>query len=218
MNKKCSQCHLINFARATACARCKADLSEVVKSEAPKKGILRRLAIRIVVVAGACLMITVGFYLSLIGSARSLTLEQKETVQRAIDILREKNFDTEVVLLSRFTAFRSSDNWLNAAVPKENAYAATNFPFLIMTLYPDFFTYPLDDVEKAAILLHEARHLVGEGEQEAYEFVWRNRDRIGWTQEKYQNSQVWLNVRQQTREHVPLLFVCASKDVGDCTE
>jgi hypothetical protein len=218
MNKKCFQCHLVNFSDANACARCNADLTEVVDGESPRKGIVRWLAIRTIVIAGACLIITIGFYLSLIGSAKTLTMEQNESVLRAIDILREKDFDTEVMLLSRFTAFRGSDHWLNAAVAKENAYAATNFPFLIMTLYSDFFTYPIDDVERAAILLHEARHLAGDGEKEAYEFVWRNRNAIRWTREKYQHSPVWHNVRQQTRENVPLLFVCTSNEFGDCTE
>lgn len=216
MNIKCTQCQLVNFSTATACARCKTVLTEEIHGESPKRGIIRRLAVRTLVVLGASLAITFGFYLSLIGSAQKLTVDQKQTVDRAIDILRDKDFDTEVMLLTRFTAFRSSDNWLNSAVAKENAYAATNFPFLIMTLYPDFFTYPIDDVEKAAILLHEARHLAGEGEKEAYEFVWRNRGRIGWTKERYQTSAVWINVRQQTREYAPHLFTCTDREFSEC--
>jgi len=67
-------------------------------------------------------------------------------VQRAITVLVQKGFDRESDLLRKFTVFRSSDNWLNSSIEKENAYAATNYPFEIMTLYPDFFQFPLDDV------------------------------------------------------------------------
>jgi len=165
-----------------------------------------------------CILIIIGFYISLIVSAARLSRDQKATVNRAIRILREKGFGTEATLLSSITAFRASDNWLNASVAKENAYAATNFPFEIMTLYSDFFTYPTDDVEKAAILLHEARHLIGEGEKDAYAFVWKNRDRLGWTRQNYSNSPIWLNVRQQTLELVPDIFICPQNRASDCTE
>ncbi len=216
MSIKCSQCHLINFADASACARCEADLGELVRSNEPKRRMFRWLLVRAGVIAVVCLMITLGFYLSLISSAKRLTLEQKDTVARGIEVLENTGFATEAMLLARFTAFRSTDHWLNAAVAKENAYAATNFPFMIMTLYSDFFTYPVDDVERAAILLHEARHLRGEGEKEAYGFVWRNRARLGWTKQNYEFSPVWLNIRQQTREYAPELFSCLDKDFAEC--
>lgn len=159
-----------------------------------------------------------GFYLSLIFSSKRLTYEEKQTVQRAIAVLDEKGFSTEVFLLNYLTAFRANDNWLNASVPKENAYAATNYPFEIITVYPDFFTYPVDDTERAAILLHEAQHLKGAEEKEAYKFVWENRHRLGWTQETHGNSFIWKNVRLQTREQVPELFTCPDKHYADCTE
>ena len=57
-----------------------------------------------------------------------------------------------------------------------------------MTIYPDFFQFPADDTERAAILFHEAKHLEGKDEKEAYEFVWKNRKKLGWTKEKYGNS------------------------------
>jgi hypothetical protein len=87
-----------------------------------------------------------------------------------------------------------------------------------MTIYPDFFTYPVDETERAAILLHEAQHLKGADEKEAYEFVWKNRKRLGWTKEIYGNSVIWLNVRKQTREVAPELFVCPANEYADCTE
>ena len=87
----------------------------------------------------------------------------------------------------------------------------------MITIYPDFFAYPEDDIERAAILLHEARHLKGDGEAEAYEFVWRNRKYLGWTEEKYGDSVTWLNIRTQTHEYAPNLFVCDFNPLGDCT-
>ena len=87
-----------------------------------------------------------------------------------------------------------------------------------MTLYEDFFTYPVDEVERAAILLHEAKHLQGQDEKEAYEFMWKNRKKLGWISEKYQRSIIWQGVRKQTREYAPNLFVCDVNPFGDCTE
>lgn len=165
-----------------------------------------------------CVSVLLGFYLSLVASAKPLTLEQKETVRNAIAVLNEKGFADEVMLLENFTVFRGEDNWLNASVVKENAYAATNFPFEIMTLYSDFFTYPVDDTERAAILLHETRHLMGKDEKDAYGFVWKNRKKLGWTKDKYSNSPVWINIRKQTRDNEPNLFICDFNPSGDCTE
>lgn len=173
---------------------------------------------RITVCIAACIAVLCGFYFSLIISSKPLTASQHEEVQRAIAVLRERGFADEVFMLEHFAAFRSTDNWLNASVAKENAYAATNFPFELITLYPDFFTYPADDTERAAILLHEARHLAHDDESEAYTFVWRNREKLGWTKEKYSRSPVWLNVRKQTKDTVPELFTCREFNFGDCTE
>ena len=218
MNKKCSQCGLVNFASASSCVRCRSVLGYENPAPFEKPSIARRLLVRSGAVMITCILIIIGFYISLIVSAARLSRDQKATVNRAIGILREKGFGTEATLLSSITAFRASDNWLNASVAKENAYAATNFPFEIMTLYSDFFTYPTDDVEKAAILLHEARHLIGQGEKDAYAFVWKNRDRLGWTRQNYGNSPIWLNVRQQTLELVPDIFICPQNRASDCTE
>jgi hypothetical protein len=76
----------------------------------------------------------------------------------------------------------------------------------------------MDDTERAAILLHEAKHLEGKGESAAYEYAWINRKRLGWVSQKYRASEVWLNVRSQTREYAPNLFVCPEKEFADCTE
>ena len=133
-------------------------------------------------------------------------------------MLKERGFENEAFLLANVTAFKANDNWLNASVTKENAYAATNFPFAIVTLYPDFFAYPSDATERAAILLHESKHLAGADEHDAYNFVWKNRKRLGWTRDKYGSSLVWRNIRRQTRDSVGELFVCEKHDFADCTD
>ena len=190
--------------------------SEEENSDEPRRktGFLARAAI----CACVCLAALFGFYLSLIASAKRLSFDERAAVSRAVDVIKERGFNNEAMLLNTITAFRGTDNWLNASVAKENAYAATNFPFEIMTLYSDFFTYPKDDIERAAVLLHESKHLAGKNEHDAYEFVWKNRKQLGWTKERYFNSPVWSNVRSQTRENVPELFVCEKNEFNDCTE
>lgn len=205
---KCAQCRLVNYADTVVCPRCESVLAR------PGSRLIRRT----VICLSVCFAMVLGFYLSLVASAKSLTFEQKTIVLAAVQTLREKGFTEEASMLETFTVFRRTDNWLNAAVEKENAFAATNFPFEIVTVYSDFFTFPADDVERAAILLHETRHLRGEGEKEAYEFVWKNRKKLGWTRDKYSGSQVWESVRSQTRDFVPGLFVCEIDQFSDCTE
>ena len=219
MSKKCLSCKLVNFAAAEKCARCGGDLAGLASVESkPARRLRPYILKRAAVCAVVCTCALLGFYLSLIISAGRLSYVQKKEVERSIAVLEENGFSNEVFMLSYLTAFRAEDNWLNASVAKENAYAATNYPFEIMTIYPDFFTYPVDEIERAAILLHEAKHLEGKDEKEAYEFVWKNRARLGWTKEKYGDSPVWQNVRRQTREYVPSLFVCNVNEFGDCTE
>lgn len=218
MKKKCPQCKLVNYPTAQACIRCGSALfridDDVAVGGNPSGRVMRRVAV-FVLVCGAAIA---GFYLSLVFSAKPLDHEQKQTVDAAIDVLESKGFSTEVFYLKRLAVYRSEDNWLNASVEKENAFAAANFPFEIVTIYPDFYVYPRDEVERAAILLHEAKHLQGADEKEAYEFVWRNRKKLGWTQEKYATSEIWTEIRKQTRDYVPELFVCDVNPFSDCTE
>jgi hypothetical protein len=164
------------------------------------------------------LVSVVGFYTSLVLSASPLERDQRRTLEKAIEHLERSGFSREAFLLNHVTVFRSNDNWLNASVEKENAYAATNFPFEIVTIYPDFFRFTVDDTERAAILLHEAQHLQGKDEKEAYEFVWKNRKRIGWTSDPYSKSVIWRETRKLTREYIPIMFVCDVNEYADCTE
>lgn len=218
MTNKCSNCRLVNYADAEKCVRCETDLSENVTIVAATSRRRPTIIVRAIVCLAVCLALLVGFYLSLIASSKSLDTEQTAAVRRAVDVLHARGFSAEAAFLDRLAVYRSSDNWLNSLVPKENAFAATNFPFEIMTLYPDFFSYPIDDTERAAILLHEARHLQGGDEKDAYEFVWLNRRKLGWIKETHYNSPVWKNVRRQTREYAPSLFICEGSDFNDCTE
>lgn len=221
MKKKCPGCQLVNFEDAANCLRCGNDLTEVVAGvpDAARKSFFKSsFFIRAGSVLTAVLIALLGFYVTLLVSAKRLTYDEQKSVERSIQILADKGFERDVFVLRYITAYRGTDNWLNASTREENAYAATNFPFEIMTVYQDFFTIPLDDTERAAILLHEAQHLKGADEKEAYEFVWKNRKRIGWTKEAYANSIVWRNVRRQTREIAPHLFVCEINDFADCTE
>lgn len=218
MNKKCPNCKLINFPTAACCARCDLNLLEVKTLPANNSFLRSKIFRRAVVCLCVIICSVLGFYLSLIFSAKQLNYEERKSVERATNILEAKGFALEAGMLRYFTVFRSNDHWLNASVVKENAYAATNFPLEIMTVYPDFFNRPIDDTERAAILLHEARHLKGADEKEAYEFVWRNRKKLGWVKETHGNSNVWRTVRNQTREIVPNLFVCDVNEFADCTE
>ncbi len=217
MKKKCPNCDLVNFPTARGCARCGAALMRIDYDVAEKPA-STRVGRRIIIFLIVCVIAVAGFYVSLIFSAKGLSYEERRSVHAAIDILENKGFTEEAFLLRRIAVFRSNDNWLNASVAKENAFAATNFPFEIITIYPDFFSYPADDTERAAILLHEARHLKGEDELEAYEYVWKNRKKLGWTGEAYGNSIVWTEIRKQTRDRVPALFVCTVNHYADCTE
>ena len=218
MNKKCPNCGLVNYTKAVNCARCEADLFKISNQDKRRFSQFGGLYVRALVLFCVCSVVVLSFYISLIATAAKLTIEEKATVRRAIAVLKERGFTSEARLLDNFTVFRSNDNWLNASVTKENAYAATNFPFEIITLYPDFFSYPLDDTERAAILLHESKHLAGGDEHAAYQFVWKNRKQLGWIKEKYIASPVWQSVRKQTIDNAPELFVCATNELGDCTQ
>ena len=218
MNRKCLQCGLVNYLSARACNRCGSGLGES-ENISSNRGFLKSSLAKLCGICVAVLLASIlGFYGSLVLSADSIDREQNQRVQAAIRILENRGFTSEALLLKYFTVFRSNDNWLNASVEKENAYAATNFPFEIITLYPDFFTYPKDDTERAAILLHEAKHLEGKDEKEAYEFVWRNRKRLGWISETHRNSLIWRETRKLTKEYAPSMFVCDFTEYGDCTE
>ena len=218
MNPKCTACGLVNYLHARNCVRCGSGLDEseniAPKRRFSKSSIAKRASICMAVLIAA----VTSFYISLVFSADALSAEDLQRIHAGIRILEEKGFTDEAQLLKHVAVFRSTDNWLNASVEKENAYAATNFPFEIVTIYPDFFKFSTDEIEIAAILLHEAKHLQGHDEKEAYEFVWKNRKRLGWTSDRYSRSPIWRETRKLTKEYVPILFVCDFNEYNDCTE
>lgn len=219
MNRKCPNCKLINFATAENCRRCEYNFIETSSFDASEsKSFFKSKLLRVGGLIFALLIGLFGFYMTLLVSAKRLEYEQTKTVERAVQLLDSKGFSSEVFYLRYLTAYRATDNWLNASTRDENAYAATNFPFEIMTIYPEFFTVPRDETERAAVLLHEAQHLKGADEKEAYTFVWKNRKQLGWTRDLYANSILWRNVRKQTKDLAPELFTCKGKDYDDCTE
>lgn len=213
--RKCPECGFDGLPVAGGKLRCKTcnRLSVV-----PSKGVFSSIASRISTFLLICLATLAGFYASLIYSAAPLSAEEHSRVVSAIELLEAKGFDDEVFLLRNIAAFRNNDNWLNASVEKENAFAATNFPFGIVTLYPDFFDQTSNNIERAAILLHEAKHIQGDDEKAAYEFVWKNRKKLGWDGDEFRRTEMWQNVRRQTAEYSPNLFICELNVANDCTD
>jgi hypothetical protein len=233
--QKCANCGLVNFAAAAECGRCAATLgatwavaaggaSEALEAHAADEEVLkegkrrRGLLTRAAAVACGTLAALLLCHGSLLWTSRAATVEQRIEVRRAVDIIERGGFKREAFLLGRVTNFRTSDNWWNNYMGHEEAYASTNFPFEVVTLYYDFFHYPVDDVERAVILLHEARHLAGAGEEEALVAVWRDKARLGWTKDKYGRTRVWKNVSEFTRRQAPKLFACGPDGQQDCYE
>lgn len=236
MNPKCPSCGLVNFSTAHECKRCGAPLSEesapLSEEFAPRQGeyaavdfaefdgeetrprrSLKRKVLAGCVTAGLLLVV---FYVSLLETSTAINYEQKQVVLRAVDLIERKGFTRDAFLLRRLANFRTSDNWWNNYVGHADAYAATNFPFEVVTLYPEFFSKAKDDTERAVILLHEARHLAGAGEEAAFRGVWRDKARLGYTYEKYMDSQVYMNVVEYTMKYAPELFRCGPDGRADC--
>jgi hypothetical protein len=218
---KCPRCGLINAATDTTCRRCGAplngeELSEGSEVEEPaeRRGIGRRL----IWIAGTTVLLLFIFYMSLLLTSEDLDYEQTQTVNKAIALLEEKGFGSRAFVLRRLVRYRGTDSWWNQSVGHRDAYAATNFPFEVLTLYPEFFQVAVDDEERAAILLHESYHLLGSGEETALEQVWRDKQRLGWTADKYGKTKVWINTRELTMAQVPNLFICGTDGKSDCSQ
>jgi hypothetical protein len=217
---KCAQCGLVNTASDSVCRRCGAELDAepvavVETDEAPPKK-SRSFLKRVAWIIGATMILLIIFYLSLLFTSDGLQPAQRDQVQRSIAILEQKGFSSEVFVLRRLASYRTSDNWLNNYVGHRDAYAATNFPFEVVTLYSDFFSLPIDDTERAAVLLHEARHLLGDDEDEALELTWKNKRQLGWTEDKYGQTRVWDATEDLTRPRFAYMFSCGADGQTDC--
>jgi hypothetical protein len=216
-NRKCSQCGLISFAHSVECRRCAALLTgDGATVESPGQAPTRaRRLLGLAAVIGILLFLC---RVSLLLTSDALSRDQQQAVGRAIARLEENQFTREVAVLRHVTSFRASDNWWNQFVGHGQAYAATNFPFQVVTLYPRFFDVAVDDNERAIILLHESRHLFGRGEEAALEDVWRAKVRLGWSAHAYGHTRVWKNTREWTQGSVPHLFTCGADGQSDCVE
>lgn len=233
MSPKCPRCGLINFASAEVCKRCEEPLGRGFEHfgarpyESARGGdepaddgrrrprsLLRRVLAGVV----AALVLLFVAYLSLLASSRAADYEQRQAIDRAVDLIERAGFAKDAFLLRRLASFRTTDNWWNAWVGHGDAYAATNFPFEVVTLYPEFFEKPTDDAERAVILLHEARHLAGAGEEAAFASVWRDKQRLGYTRERYGRTRVYLNIFEFTMKYAPEQFSCGADGRQDCVE
>lgn len=219
---KCPRCKLVNFAGEEVCKRCGTLLTggkDHTLGENASAGRGRFWLIkRALVVLGAVFGILLIFYGSLLKSSDPLSYDEKQAIKSSINVLEQSGFSREAFVLRSFVAFRATDNWWNGWVGHREAYAATNFPFEVITLYSEFFNTASDDTERAAILLHESYHLFGSNEAAALEATWRNRKRLGWTKERYAQTKVFRNTRELTLNQVPQLFRCGLENNADCTE
>ena len=155
-------------------------------------------------------------YASLLISSNALQPDQREKVQKAIAILQQQGFNREAFILKHLSVFRATDNWWNRYIGHRDAYAATNFPFEVVTLYPEFFDVPVDDKERAAVLLHESCHLMGDGEDAALQSTWQRKLQLGWTADKYRQTRVWDATEHLTRDRFPYMFLCGADGQSDC--
>jgi hypothetical protein len=224
--KKCPQCGLVNPATDENCRRCRFSLADIeaasisAESSAPdaqprKK---KKAAFRIGWILSTTLILLFGAYMSLLLTSEDLPFEKRQTVSAAISVLEQKGFSRQAFVLKHLVRYRATDNWWNGYVGHHAAYAATNFPFEVVTLYPEFFETAVDDTERAAILLHESHHLFGSGEDAALEGTWRAKSRLGWTAAKYGTTKVFANTRDLTLLGVPKLFACGNDGHSDCTQ
>jgi len=169
-------------------------------------------------VLGVVLTILTTAYASLLLTSEPLTADERVVVMEAIRVLDKSGFASEASALRRYVSYRRTDNWWNHYVGHPTAYAATNFPFAVITIYPTFFKYPVDEVERATILLHESYHLFGDDEKFALQRVWLAKDRLGWTSIRYGHTRVWKNTREWTLAEIPSMFTCGDDGMSDCLE
>ena len=225
---KCTACGLVNFSTSEVCRRCEAPLADeasmspALQSDVPPElhssegG--RSFGRWLVWIASVTITILASAYASLILTSEGLTSDERQTVKNAIVVLERAGFTSDASALSRLATFRRTDNWWNRYVGHQTAFAATNYPFAVVTLYPAFFRFPVDDIERASILLHEASHLFGGREEEALQRVWESKQRLGWTEARYSGTRVWKNTREWTKGAIPAFFSCGPDNQSDCFE
>jgi len=206
----------VNFAENQTCRRCGTAL-DVVIAEEPS---VRRFGVgrRLLWILGVTVFLIFCWSRSLLLTSDPIEPAQRDMVLEVVRSLEHAGFSRDAAMLRHFANFRATDNWWNLYLGHRDAYAATNFPLGVVTLYPKFFRVPVDDTERAAILLHEAQHLRGASEEEALARVWRDKRLIGWTADRYSTTIVWKNTRKWTAAAVPALFVCGTDRRSDCVQ
>ncbi len=211
---------MVNWAEATACERCGTAFGYMreARVERGAGGGGRSLFKRVLFIAGMVCAFVLAGYVSLRATSEAVTFEQRQLIGRAIDVLEQKDFGRRAFVLRNLVSYRATDNWWNRYVGHTDAFAATNFPFEVMTLYPDFFTVPVDDTERAVILLHESYHLTGAGEEKAFAEVWREKAKLNWTKKTYGHTHLYRNVYAFTERYVPQHFTCGKTGAEDCFE
>jgi hypothetical protein len=209
----CIRCGRANPPGLRACPHCGTALAAVRKR---RRG--RLLFISLLRILGLTAILLFLGYTSLITTSDPINPRQQKQVDSAIDVIERSGFEKEAFVLRRLVRYRSTDNWWNRYLGHQSAYAATNFPFQVVTLYPQFFSDPVDDVERAAILLHESYHLFGYGEPRAFEGAWKDRHKLGWVKSEYELTPVWMSVKVTTMRWAPQLFTCGENRLSDCTE
>ena len=220
MSVKCTQCSLVNFAVDDSCRRCGAALTLPDAAPASAIGGLaeprpRSLGRWLLWIGGVTWLIVFVWSRSLIFTSEPLEQSKRWQVNDAIALLDQAGFSREVFVLKNLTNYRATDSWWNEYQGHESAYASTNFPLEIVTLYPAFFTDTVDDTERAAILLHEAQHLLGFDETHALDRTWREKARIGWTRDTYGNTKVF-KVTEGISFTATTLFQCKDNHHWDC--
>jgi len=220
-SNKCGQCGLVNFAAHESCRRCGAALTggRAASAQFPFDAVPNRgFGRRVLWIAGATAMLLVIGFVSLLVTSAPLDADERQIVTDATAILERSGFSREAFFLRNIVIYRSTDNWWNQYVGHASAYAATNFPFEVVTLYSPFFKVAVDDTERAAILLHEAFHLFGGGEETALRGAWIAKRRLGWVEDQYNQTRVWKNTREWTAASVPGLFQCGMDSRSDCVQ
>jgi hypothetical protein len=216
---KCAQCGLINFATDETCRRCGVTLppSNPIEEQSPVRTETDRgFGRKLLWVAGMTLALVLAGFMSLLVTSRGLDDDERQAVADATTVIEKAGFSKEAFVLGNLVRYRGTDNWWNQYIGHQSAYAATNFPFEVVTLYPAFFELAVDDTERAAILLHESYHLFGAGEEAALQRAWLEKARLGWTADEYSQSRVWKNTREWTAGSVPGLFTCGTDAHSDC--
>lgn len=209
----CIHCGLANPSGSQTCQRCGKALA--VKKTHGLRRLIFKSVTRILLLTLVLLFLA---YVSLITTSDTTSFNQDRQIKKAIDVIEKRGFGKEAFVLGHLVRYRSTDNWWNRHNGHDSAYAATNFPFEIVTLYPQFFDDSVDDVERAVILLHESYHLFGYGEPGAFEGAWKDRIQLGWTKEHYKDTAVWISVTDSTLRWAPQLFTCGENGKSDCTE